>query len=546
MRKNNLAILLLLFISLIISIPLILPYFHPGFFPTQDGEWAVVRLGDMYRELKDLQFPPRYSGNLNFGYGYPLFEFAYPLPYYLGFFIHLLHINFVDSIKILFALSVPLSFLFMYLLSNKLWGNKWIAFTSAILYIYYPYRIVDLYVRGSIGESFAFILFPLIFYFILNLHRNKHFFSAIFASIFIAALVMSHNIMAVEFLPIIIVTVFISVWSEKKERKKLILNYLLMLILSFGLSAFFWLPALSEKNLIALSITPIADMSLYFVKPFDLLFSSWGFGTNNFSHQLGFAQLIIVFLLLFSLFFKKNATKSEFSNFLFWGLGFIFIIYLFLLFSPSLILWKSLPLFNQVTYPWTLLAVMGFLISLFAGRIFILFPNKVLIIILGVVAVLSVVFYAHPSIYVNRGDGFYLTNDATTTSSDEYTPIWVKQKPLLRPAQKFVDASANLSQEISNSKKFSVVVDSSKESLLQINTIYYPGWKTFVDNQSVAISDDNPQGLIEISVSSGHHIVNGTFTETPLRLFADIVSVISFISCFVFLALPLINKRKQK
>ena len=85
--------LLLIVFSLIFSIPLLLPYFHSGFFPTHDGEWSVVRLTDMYRELKDLQFPARYSGNLNFGYGYPLFEFAYPLPYYLGFFIHIFHVN---------------------------------------------------------------------------------------------------------------------------------------------------------------------------------------------------------------------------------------------------------------------------------------------------------------------------------------------------------------------------------------------------------------------------------------------------------------------
>src|SRR5258708_2602213 len=108
-------IFILLLVSFFVSVPLIVPYLHSGYFPTHDGEWAVVRLGDMYRELKDLQFPARYSGNLNFGYGYPLFEFAYPLPYYLGFFIHLFHISFVNSMKILFVLTVPFSFFGMFL-----------------------------------------------------------------------------------------------------------------------------------------------------------------------------------------------------------------------------------------------------------------------------------------------------------------------------------------------------------------------------------------------------------------------------------------------
>src|SRR3989344_5590527 len=89
--------------SFLISIPILLPYFHAGYFPTHDGQWAVVRLADMYRTVKDLQIPARYSGYLNAGYGYPLFNFAYPFPYYVGLIPLSLGFGFVGSIKILFA-----------------------------------------------------------------------------------------------------------------------------------------------------------------------------------------------------------------------------------------------------------------------------------------------------------------------------------------------------------------------------------------------------------------------------------------------------------
>src|SRR3990170_4245274 len=108
MKKRVVPNLLILFFVLVISIPLLIPYFHSGYFPTHDGEWAVVRLSDMFRELKDFQIPARYSGNLNFGYGYPLFNFVYPLPYYLGSFFHLLGLGLVDSVKAVFALSIPI------------------------------------------------------------------------------------------------------------------------------------------------------------------------------------------------------------------------------------------------------------------------------------------------------------------------------------------------------------------------------------------------------------------------------------------------------
>ena len=156
--------LLLIVYCLLTSLPVILPYFHPGYFPTHDGEWAVIRLGDMFRSLRDHQFPVRFSGNLNFGYGYPLFNFTYPAPYYIGVLFHFLKFGFVDTIKILFALSVVLSAIGMFLLSARLWGHKMAGFISAFLYVYFPYRIVDLYARGQLVNHFLLLSFRLFFF----------------------------------------------------------------------------------------------------------------------------------------------------------------------------------------------------------------------------------------------------------------------------------------------------------------------------------------------------------------------------------------------
>ncbi len=120
MKKILLPAILILFFSFLVA----LPYFHPGFFPTHDGGWAVVRLADMIRGLKDGQFPVRYSGFLNHGYGYALFNFDYPFPYYLGAVIQFVsHLGIVNSIKALFVLSVPLSGIAMFLLLKEYWED---------------------------------------------------------------------------------------------------------------------------------------------------------------------------------------------------------------------------------------------------------------------------------------------------------------------------------------------------------------------------------------------------------------------------------------
>jgi hypothetical protein len=281
-------------IILLLCVPVILPYFNSGYFPTHDGEWAVVRLGDMFRTLRDMQFPPRYSGALNFGYGYPLFNFAYPMPYYIGVIFNLFLHSFILSIKLLFILSVLLSSVFMYLASSKLWSNKWSGIVSSILYIYLPYRMVDLYVRGSVGESIAMILFPFILLFALRLFESP--FSRItvlMLSVSIGALVMTHNIMTILFLPVLVLFIGIRIFIEK--RFDVLQTFLLCLFFGAGLSFFFWFPALYEKSNILLSKIPIADRNLYFV-PFDkLIIPSWDYGTPTekgaFTYQLGLGQI---------------------------------------------------------------------------------------------------------------------------------------------------------------------------------------------------------------------------------------------------------------
>src|SRR3989344_5614396 len=122
------------FFVLVLTIPLLIPLMKAGYPVTHDGLWAVVRQAEMHRELKDGQFPPRWSDYLNHGYGYPLFTFTYPLPYYAGTFLKLINIGLVESVKILFVLSVFISAFFMYKLGSIL-RDKTSGLFAALYYL---------------------------------------------------------------------------------------------------------------------------------------------------------------------------------------------------------------------------------------------------------------------------------------------------------------------------------------------------------------------------------------------------------------------------
>ena len=526
-------ILIILF-CILISVPVVFPFFQSGYFPTHDGEWAVVRLGDMFRTLRDFQIPARYSGNLNFGYGYPLFNFTYPFPYYFGVFLHFFGFGFVNAIKFIFAISVFLSAFFMFLTSRELWKNTWAGIACSVLYIYFPYRMVDLYVRGSIGESLSFALFPLLFYLAIKLITEPSFLVIGGIAVSVAILIMSHNIMAVLFLPIYLVFTLILTILKNKKAVKL---FAISILFGFCLSAFFWVPALFEKNNILLSQIPIADRNLYFVNFKQLIFPSWGYGApieaDGFSYQLGLAQIvvfIIAILSLFSVIIKGRKHPKTFSVKIAFSLMVFIIFYVSLLFKSSEFLWENIPLLSEINYPWIILGILGFLISLLAGSLCTHVIGKYAVVILGIVSMIAVIPYAKPQYYINKGDGYYLTNDATTTSSNELMPLWVMEMPTKRMENKVevVGGIADLKNISFNSKRIDLSVNASSQSLVRINTIYYPGWKATIDNKDTPISHANEKGVMDIHVGSGEHFIQVRFGETNLRLVSDIISVLSF------------------
>lgn len=543
MKTFYIALGIFLF-ALAISIPVILPFFRSGYFPTHDGEWAVVRMAEMFREIRDYQFPPRYSDYLNFGYGYPLFNFAYPFPYYLGTGLHFLGFGFVDSVKIIFAMTVPLSALFMFLASRELWRSTLAGFVSALLYIYLPYRMVDLYVRGSIGESLAFVFFAAIFYILVKLinnHRSKSL--IVIGAIFYAMLITTHNIMAILFT--LVIGLFLICFIAIERKKDIIFPLLILFVFGLTLSAFFWMPAIFEKKNILLSVVPIADRSLYYVDVKKLILPSWGFGSptdkNGFSYQLGLPQLTILILSLSLLILswlknKRNFLKeTKFKHAVI--LVLILFILIFLLFPQSDFVWK-MPFLSEINYPWTMLAPIGFLISLLSGFL----ASKAgliryLLLILSVISIFLFLPYARPQLYFDKGDSFYLTNDATTTSSREYTPLWVKNMPNRRPENKIeiIRGNGEVSNLIYNSKKLSFNVATENNVKVRINTIYYPGWKLFIDGRQAKIDFKNDNGVMDVLLTKKNHYVNFVFLETPFRFFADAVSVVSMLVLLMFL-----------
>jgi hypothetical protein len=495
--------LMLVFFIVVVSIPLLVPFLNKGFFTTDDGDWMIIRFSAFHQTLRDGEFPVRFLGRLNQEYGYPVSNFLYPGFMYLAEPVHIIGFSFVDSIKIILALSIILSGFFTYLWLRRFF-DEISAAVGASFYVYTPYHLYDLYKRGSVGEVLALAIIPFILW---QVERKSIFWSAIG----IGLLLLAHNTLAVLFLIFLSCYMLLNIFVSKKKKE--IFSYFWMFLFGLGISSFFWLPALVELPYTVFSKTVVSDWRGYFA-PLALI---------------GYSTIVVLVITAVNLAAKNIVIAKHRLTFL------IFVICLIMLFFATVVstaLWTVLPV-GFIQFPFRLLSIVIVCIAFLAAcNISLLKGNKKYFFSVGLLVIL--LFSAMPFIkadFSDKGEGYYSTNLATTTVQDEYMPLWVKEKPVQRFERKveLIKGQGTINNIIYNSKKVSFTVDSKNESKVQINTIYWPGWKAFVNKREVDISYNNPKGLIMITLPSGAHQVEVSFGETPLRWVSDIIAFGSFL-----------------
>ena len=265
-------------IGLILSILVLWPIARPGFYVHHD-DVQVIRLYEMDKCIKDLQIPCRWVPDLGGEYGYPLFNYYAPLPYYFGEVFNLISGNLLFSVKMMLIASLIGSYIFMYLLAREFWGEKG-GVLSALFYVYVPYHAADLYVRGAMGELWSLMLFPLIFWTFFRLFKKISFKRLALAGLSFSLLVVSHNLSALMFTPILILYVFLL--YIKRKNKKFLRYALFALIIGLLLSSFYWIPALAEKKYVHVDTTTMGYFSYteHFKGLRKLLSRSWDWGPS--------------------------------------------------------------------------------------------------------------------------------------------------------------------------------------------------------------------------------------------------------------------------
>ncbi len=529
-------------ITLLLSLILLWPLFvSPSF--TYHDDVQVIRLYEMDKCIKDGQIPCRWVPDLGGLYGYPLFNYYAPLPYYFGELFYLVTNNLLISVKIMFATSFIGSVIFMYLFARRFWGELG-GTISALFYAYAPYHALDFYVRGAMGEMWGLMAFPLILWSLVKLAEKQNILNTLLTILSLSVLFLSHNLSTMIFFPIILL--FIVVLYYRSRNHKLVFYFIAAFMLSFFLSAFYLLPMATERHLVHEETTTYGYF--HYTEHFKgirklFLERMWGWGASvrevpggerdGMSFQIGWVHLLGWALSIVAAWHLWN--KKRYASLLIILFSAIALVSVFLIHPRSEFIWRLIPPLEYLQFPWRFLMLIILSTSFLSGSIFTLVKNKKVWWVMVILVVLFNFSYFRPERFLSVTDSELLTgahwDKQIKRSIYDYLPIFAKEPPaeLAESPYEILTGEAQISNFMKGTDWINFDIDVKEHTILRLSQYYFPEWIVKIDGKEANIDyENNNLGLMTLIIGEGKHQVEAYLQDTPIRIISNWMTVAGF------------------
>ncbi len=519
-----------LVIIAISALPFLSIFASPLMLHSHDGPMHLARMPAYYKALTHGQILPRWAADLNYGYGMPLFNFYYHIPYLAAVPLMLMGVSLVWSFKLITIASFLLSGVFMFAFAQNFFKDIRKAYVATFLFQFAPFHLIDLVVRGDVGEALAYTFLPLVLLFLTRIFTQKDDrMSMLACGVSTALLILSHSAIGLMFFGTSILFILFAAPSSTKRWHGLI-----GLGLGLLLTAFFWIPVFAERKytygdffMKDMYKSHFAPLWMFFVPNFT---NTEKLQIGGIAVNFGLIPTIAFFVGLWQL-IRKRTSVPRFLLF-----GFILTLGALCLMQPiSASLWSHISILRAFQFPWRFLNVTVFALAMIGASVLIHKKTSTLLYsaILGL-CVLSTIVYWYPPLGFDRVDEKYLWNyPLDTTFFGETNLVWSAG-----PAGSYPKAPIELiagKGEISNVVKHDTVhtftVVAQTDVQLLDNTQYYPGWRVYRDTIKVPIEfqDEHHRGMITFHLPPGTHHITVSFGETPIRTAADGITVITIL-----------------
>lgn len=564
-------------LTFLLSIPAILFLLRPNMYFNMHDDMQMIRQLELEKCIQDGQIPCRWTPDLGYGYGYPLFNFYPPMPYIVGQIFRSVGFSFVASIKTTAIVQILLSSLFMYILATSIFGPIG-GFISALFYTYAPYHALNIFVRGAMNEAWAGVFFPLIFYFSKKLVLDKKINNLFGLGLSFTGLLLSHNPMALTFTPILFIWVLFWIfykyqkpfWPFIKKQINITIKLILSGLLAISLAAFYTFPVLLETKLVKINtmFEGYYHFSVHFAGLYQLFISNfWGDGASvwgpndDMSFMIGYLHWIIPltlfgYILVKIFLYKKNnkVKKIDYKYFLLIITILMGFATVFMTHNKSTFIWLLLPLIQKIQFPWRFLNHTVFLFSFSAGGlIFIIekyLPQKknILAIVLGIAVMFLNIKYFTPKTFgpitdAQKFSGKAWTNQVTSGIYD-YLPK-TASIAALGPAKDFVDEiqPSDSFFTVSNGKKgtdwMMFDLHLSRDSKVTLAQLAFPEFQVTSNNNRIPVEIEPQLGRLVINLPPGDHQIMVKLNNTPVRTVSNYISLFSWIFLLLYFSKPL-------
>ena len=519
-----LAILILLFTHTLLSGNLL---------DGHDSTEYPPRLTEFAKILSDHQFPPVWAPDLGRGHGQPLFEFAPPLIYAAALPFFKAGLSLADSLQFGLAILFALGAIAVFQLGRRLSFSRVASIGAAAAWLFAPYQALDIYVCGRFAESSAIAVAPIALLGLFNAIQQPTVINVALGAIAMAMVPLAHNAIALLMFPVFAVIVAVRA-AISDQRLKTAAAGASVLLGGLGLSAFFWLPALLERNFVKtnLLLSDILSWTNYIIYPSQLIWSPWGFGyaargpTNGISYSLGLVHIALAVAGLLIAIRVANRTKRIDA-----------IVFAFAATTGALLatdlsweVWERVATLQYLVYPWRTLCIPALFMPLLALYAFERIGPRLTSLAIVMLVLMNAAHLAPKGI--KTYDEAYYSADIiaqkgiNTTTREEYEPRTVQHRPAFDGTLlKGVTSTPTVTPIAVNSISQSFKVEATGPTLMRDATFDYPGWTVLVDDREVTTSPMPDSGEIVFTIPAGLHDVLVELRPTLIRRWSFYLSL---------------------
>jgi hypothetical protein len=550
----------------LLLLPAVWPLVTGGLTQGHDLPNHLMRLAAFHAAILKGQWYPRWLPDLALGYGYPLYNYYPPGSAYAVELFRLLGFGPQAALNAYFCAALVVAGLGAWRLAADFFparsprGRGALALVAATAYLYSPYLLINVYLRGAIAELGAQALLPWAVWAVRGLFtRPRPARWVLPAALSMAALAVTHHLTLVLVMGLLLALSAVWLWRATDRARRLAWAVAAGAA-AMGLSAFYWAPLLGEQALLAGTFAQVARSWLP-----DNLWTSTTFLDQSLlfryhlqpPYPLGLAQVALAVGGLWAMLWggRSNRSTPPSAEPGAWPAEWLVLALAaagaaVLGGRPWQGLWLSTPLL-LLQFPWRLLIVITLVTALCAAGLLVPVRNPrargwLAVLILGLIIVtqrprltdvaplpadLPPLTEAHVAQFEHQTGSLGATTNYLGSNSD-FIPRWVDQTYGLTttPAADEHLPARDMQVEVlaAGATTLELRVSTPGPRRLRLSQFYFPGWGMRLDGiQRLAPYPDTPLGLLTVDLPAGTHTVSVRWTGTALENGATAMSLLT-------------------